>query len=587
MQVPFHPSEAIDRALRATAAETDGFGTAFEPGVRPAEPKFGDFQANGVLPHAKQAGRNPRELAAALADALRDSGRLDPAHVDWDIAGPGFINFRLTPAFRFAWVRQYRTAEDLRSAAGALHADRKVVVDFSSPNTAKQMHVGHIRSTVIGEAVARLLEFCGADVVRDNHIGDWGTQFGILILAIKRGNHTPRADDPDPLADLERLYREGSALTKEDSAALEEARAELRKLQQGDPENTRLWEHIRDVSYAAFEAIYERLGVRFDVVLGESFYRDKLESVYGELEENGIAREDQGALVVFHPEHPRFAEQPLIVRKSDGASNYATTDLATVQYRVDHFGADEIVYVTDGRQQDHFQQVFLTVEKWFAATGRRLPDLRHIWFGTILGEDGKAIKTRSGEPIRLKHLLDEAEERAFALVTDKNPDLPEDERRHIARAVGIGAIRYADLAQNRTNDYVFDWDKLLSFDGNTAPYLLYAVTRIRSIFRKAETEPQADFAQASPLETEAELSLARALIAFPNAIEMTLADFRPHFLCTYLFELAGEFSAFYNAERVTVDDTPVRQRRLMLCARTLTVLETGLHLLGIESLERM
>jgi len=587
MQVWFHPAEAIDRGLREAAADCEGFGPDFDPAVRPAEPRFGDFQANGVLPHAKRLGANPRELGQRLLDAARETGVFDPEAVSMEIAGPGFLNFSLSKAFLFQWLARYGTPEDFRRAAGSIRGGRRTVVDFSSPNTAKQMHVGHIRSSVIGEAIARLLEFCGTEVVRDNHIGDWGTQFGILILAIKREGYDPERPEGDPLEDFERLYRAGNELTKNDGEALEQARAELVKLQRGDPENVALWEAINRASYEAFEAIYRRLGIRFDHVLGESFYRDKVADVCEELERHGIAEPSEGALVVFHREHERFAEQPFIVRKSDGASNYATTDLATVRYRVEELGAEELVYVTDARQKDHFEQLFLTVDQWFRATGRTAPEMKHVVFGTILGEDGKAIKTRGGEPIRLKALLDEAEERAFNLVTEKNPDLPEDERREIARVVGIGAVRYADLAQNRTADYVFSWDKLLSFDGNTAPYLLYAVARIHSIFRKAGCAPGEGAEAAEGLETEAELALARKLLGFVNALEMALADLRPHFLCTYLYDLATTFSGFYNTEKVMIDEPEARARRLLLCDRTRKTLETGLGLLGIETLERM
>ena len=293
--------------------------------------------------------------------------------------------------------------------------------------------------------------------------------------------------------------------------------------------------------------------------------------------------------MVFHPDHPRFKTQPFIIRKSDGAANYATTDLATMLFRVMDLGADTIVILTDTRQNDHFEQLWLTTKKWFEKSGRRVPHFAHVSFGSILGEDGKAIKTRSGEPVRLKDLLDEAEERAFAIVTEKNPALPEGERRDIANAVGIGAVRYADLMQNRSSDYVFSWDKILSFEGNTAPYLLYAVTRIHSIYRKAGLSPRdaAATAGATPPETPAEIALARKLTALAATLRLTTAQLRPHFLCSYFYELAGDFSAFYNADKVIVDDPPVRARRLILCARTLLVLETGLRLLGLRTLTRM
>jgi arginyl-tRNA synthetase len=348
-----------------------------------------------------------------------------------------------------------------------------------------------------------------------------------------------------------------------------------------------LWEQVNRISMRALDGIYDRLQVRFDHYLGESFYRDKVEQVYGELTGLGLAVESDGALVVFHPEHPRFATQPFIIRKSDGASNYASTDLATMLYRLEHFRADGIIVVTDSRQQDHFEQLWLTTQKWFGATGRRLPEFQHITFGTILGEDGKAIKTRSGDPIRLKALLDEAEQRAFRVVTEKNPDLSEDLRRKVAEVVGIGAVVYADLSQNRTSDYVFAWDKLLSLDGNTAPYLLYACVRVASILRKLAPGQDVAPEQASVFDTPEEVALARKLAAFPSALDQAVSTWRPHFVSNYLYDLAGCFSTFYNANRVLVDDAAVRSRRLLLCRRTLLILRTGLHLLSIRTLEEM
>ncbi|MDR3228857.1 MAG: arginine--tRNA ligase [Puniceicoccales bacterium] len=600
MEIWFNPARELDALLRKAAAQTPLFGDApFAPEIRPADPRFGDFQANGVLAHAKALKANPRALATALVETLKNSGALDSALDDTlvttGIAGPGFINFALTPKFLDAWLERYADADAFRAGASALYAGKRVVIDYPSANTAKQMHVGHLRPIVIGEAIARLLQFCGADLVRDNHIGDWGTNFGTLIYAIKRAG----ADATNlGLEDLEGLYKEGSALTKADPAALDAARAELVKLQAGDPENTRLWETIVAVSNAAFQEMYDLLGVKPDVTLGESFYRDKVGRVYQELTDAGLAEESDGALVVWHDEHPRFARsaepsQPFIIRKKDGASNYGSTDLATILYRSEHFHADECIYVTDGRQQDHFQQLFLTAEKWFAAMrakgeGRKLPVLRHVWFGAILGDDGRAIKTKSGNPVRLKALLDEATARAAAIIAEKNPSLPEDERACIAQTVGIGAIRYADLSQNRTLDYTFSWQKLLTFEGNTAPYLLYAVARIHSIFRKAGVTPEVSgLLPPAPLETETEIALARKLLTFPAALEQACAELRPHFLCTCLFELAGAYSTFNNADKVLVDDLAVRSRRLRLCARTATALTIGLRLLGIEPLLRM
>lgn len=585
MEIWFNLAEGIEQRAKAAASGLEDFDHTFNPEVRIADPRFGDFQVNGVLPFAKKNRKNPRELATRLIEALQETD-IDSDYLKIDVAGPGFINFTFTPRFLVDWLRKFRSQEDLHNAASAIYRGHRVVVDFPSANTAKQMHVGHLRAMIIGESISRLLEFCGGQVVRDDHVGDWGTQFGKLLYGYKNFLDQ-EALARDPIEELDRLYKMGDAASKESEAALEAVRQELVKLQQGDPENLSLWRQISDISARAFKEIYAKLGVKVDYQLGESFYRDKVEEVYRELQDAGIAEESEGALVVFHPEHPRFAKQPFIIRKRDGASNYASTDLATVLYRVREFHAAMIVYFTDGRQQDHFQQLFLTVQKWFSKKGMPIPEMRHVWFGTILGEDGKAIKTRSGEPIKLKTLLGEAEERAYRVVSEKNPSLPEEERRQIASVVGISAVKYADLSQNRTGDYVFSWDKLLSFEGNTAPYLLYAVARIHSIFGKlGEIDPAGD-ASATPVETEAEIALARKLIAFVSVLNMAIDDLRPHFLCTYLFELAGTFSTFYNADRVLVDDPDVRARRLLLCKRTLVILETGLRLLGIEPLKRM
>jgi len=448
--------------------------------------------------------------------------------------------------------------------------------------------VGHLRSAVIGEAIARLLGFTGARVVRDNHIGDWGTQYGKLIWACKR-YLDEAALERDPIDEFERLYKIGNSAAESDAEVMEVARAELVKLQAGDPENLALWRRINEASLSAFQRIYDRLGIRFDETLGESFYNDKVERIYAELSEAGVSSPSEGAQVVFHPEHPRFKTQPMIVRKSDGAANYATTDLAAILYRSEHFGASSILYVVDKRQADHFEQLFLTARKWFAQRGWAVPKLEHVDFGTVLGEDGKPLKTRAGDHVRLTDLLDEAVQRAYALVTGKSPEFPEDERRRIAEIVGVGSVQYADLSQNRSSDYLFSWDKMISLEGNTAAYLLYAIARIRSIFRRQGVEcgdPAAE-SGADAFQTPGEIALARRLVKFADALRLALESLRPHFLCLYLYELAGEFSTFYNADKVIVADPVARARRLLLCSRTLLVLETGISLLGIRTLERM
>lgn len=581
MKIEFDISSELDKIIRKTASTCEGLRDDFDPQVRQADERFGDFQANGILPYAKKAGQNPRELAQRLIDALPESDFWETS-----IAGPGFINFVLSPTFYYQWIEKFGDPTKIRQAIRTAKA-RKIVIDFSSPNTAKQMHVGHIRSTIIGESLARLLEFQGHEVIRDNHLGDWGTQFGILLYAIKREGVSLDDLGSDPIARLENLYRQGNAWTKEDQSNLNEAREELVKLQNGDPENLNLWEKIREISMTSFHSIYKMLGVQFDHSLGESFYRDKVEPIYEKLLNHNICIEDDGALVVFHPEHKRFAKQPFIIRKSDGASNYATTDLATVEYRKNEWNADQIIYVTDGRQRDHFEQLFLTVKKWYTAEKADSPELSHVWFGTILGEDNKAIKTRDGQPVKLIDLLSEATDRAQNMVREKKPDLGLSEVKKRAEKIGLGAVRYADLSQDRTLDYVFAWEKMLAMQGNTAPYLQYAVARIHSIFRKAEIEhlniPQTSYFPT----TESERKLARKLLFFPIVLKQTTKELKPHFLGCYLYELATEFSSFYNQSKVMVEDKNVMHLRLLLCSRTLHLLEIGTEILGIETLEEM
>ena len=587
MTIWFDIARGLDEAIEATAAKLPDFNENFSPEVRLADPRFGDYQSNGVLPFAKRNQKNPRTLAETLIEALQTSGCFDPDLLDLSVAGPGFINFKLSPRFHFEWLRKFRTADDLRNAAARRLKDNKIIIDYGSPNSAKQMHVGHLRSTVIGEAIRRLLVYFGADVIGDNHIGDWGTAFGKLILAIKRKGFDFNAEHEDPLAELEALYKWGNKVTDEDPDALIEAREELVKLQDGDAKNVAMWEAINRISSFGFHKIYDRLGIDFDYELGESFYRDKVQRVYDELESTAVGEKSEGAWIVSFPEHKRYKKQPFLYRKSDGASNYASTDLATVLYRLEAFNASQIIYVTDDRQRDHFQQLFLTVARWFEAKEYKTPELHHVYFGTILGEDRKPIKSRSGTPVLLNDLLNEAVERSRETVEEKSPDFSEDEKNEIAETVGISAVRYADLMQNRSTDYIFSWDKMLSMDGNTAPYMLYAIARIKSIFRKIGVAENAELIKANLLETTTEIALARKLSEFPFILDQALIDLRPHHLCTYLYELAGAYSSFYSADKVNVEDQNIRDRRLMLCQRTLLILETGLDLLGIGTLEKM
>jgi arginyl-tRNA synthetase len=464
-----------------------------------------------------------------------------------------------------------------------------VVVDFSSPNVAKPMHVGHIRSTILGDSLARMLRLLGHQVITDNHIGDWGTQFGMLLVGWKRALDR-KALGNDPIAEMERLYKKVSAECKEHPATLELARQELVKLQRGDEENLHIWREMIALSQAQFDAIYGRLGVKFDHTLGESFYNSRLKPLVEELREKDIAWESEGAMAIFFEDIPQLKEHPALVQKSDGAFNYTTTDLATLAYRLETWHPDEVIYVTDARQQLHFQQIFAAFRRWHPETKMKLA---HVWFGSILGEDGKPFKTRSGETIKLADLLDEAEERALKVVSEKNAELAEAERREIARVVGISAVKYADLLSNRQSDYVFSWDKLLALNGNTAPYLQYAYARIRSIFRKGNVEQASPAVPASAAPTSIELNaseemaLARHLLNFGLVLEAAADDYRPNFLCNYLYDLAGRFTGFYENCPVLKSEAGQRANRLILCDLTAQVLKQGLDVLGIETLEQM
>jgi arginyl-tRNA synthetase len=583
----------LQAAVRAVLPEAD-LSTVM---VRPCpDPKFGDYQTNALMGLAKARKLNPRQLAA---DVL---AKLDAA--DWcekvEIAGAGFLNFRLKPA---------ALARVLLEAAQGRHlffepasTPRTVVIDFSSPNVAKPMHVGHIRSTILGDSLARTLRLLGHRVITDNHIGDWGTQFGMLLVGWKTLLDSA-ALQADPLAEMERIYKSISGRCDPDKpgfdqATLDRARGELVKLQAGDGENLGIWREMIRLSATQFETIYGRLGVKFDHTLGESFYNPRLRGVVDELMQRGLASESRGAKAVLSdgslpPKEDPFlihkegewTPNPFIIQKQDGGFNYATTDLATLAHRLETWQADEIIYVTDGRQQLHFRQLFAAFRRWHPETKVRLA---HVWFGSILGEDGKPFKTRSGETVRLAELLDEAEERALQVVTDKSPERPEAERRAIARVVGLGAVKYADLLPNRQSDYVFSWDKMLALSGNTAPYLQYAYTRIRSIFRKGETENTGAAGMTELIfEAPQELALAKHLLNFGLVLEAVAEEYRPNFLCNYLYELAGHFTGFYENCPVLKSEGAQRATRLLLCDVTARVLHQGLDVLGIETVEQM
>jgi len=562
--------------------------------VRPCpDPKFGDYQTNALMSVAKARKMNPRQLATDVVAKLDVSPWCEKV----EIAGAGFLNFRLkTDAIAHTLQAAFR-GEHLFFAKAA--APRTIVIDFSSPNVAKPMHVGHIRSTGIGDALQRVLRLLGHHVVTDNHIGDWGTQFGKLLLGWKQ-SLDKAALERDAIGELERLYKVINAECDANPARLEEAKQELVKLQAGDADNLAIWKEMIRLSQVQFDTIYGRLGVKFDHTLGESFYNPWLGNVVNDLLQRGIARESEGAVGVFSdgsmpPKEDPFlvnrdgewAPDPALVRKSDGGFNYMTTDLATIEYRLKTWSPNEIIYVVDDRQAPHFRKLFLTFGRWQPEATKRV-SLRHVGFGKILGDDGKPFKTRSGDTVKLGDLLNEAVERALKVVTDKNPELPDAQKREIARVVGIGAVKYADLLPNRQSDYVFSWDKMLALNGNTAPYLQYAYARIRSIFRKAAENAERGTGNSElRLNAPEELGLARHLLNFGLSLEAVGEECRPNFLCNYLYELAGYFATFYEACPVLKSEGAERATRLLLCELTGRVLKQGLEALGIEVLEQM
>lgn len=546
-------------------------------------PEFGDYQANGALPAAKKMKTNPRELAAKVVAELALEGIADKV----DIAGPGFINIHLAPDYLAGLCA--KALADAQLDVRAERDSQTVVVDYSGPNLAKEMHVGHLRSTIIGDAVARVLEFSGDQVIRQNHMGDWGTQFGMLIAELE-GQLQSNDNAGLALADLESFYQQSKKHFDDDAEFANTARDYVVKLQSGDADCLRLWQQFIDVSVAHSEDIYRSLNVSLSHtdIRPESAYNDDLAKVVAELQAQQLAVTSEGAQAVFLQELADKEGNPsvAIVQKSDGGYLYATTDLAALRYRQAELDADRILYFVDARQSLHLQQVFTIARKGGfvkADTG-----LEHLAFGTMMGPDGKPFKTRTGGTVKLAALLDEAVQRAASLIVEKDPELDEKTRQEVAHKVGIGAVKYADLSKNRSSDYIFNWDTMLSFEGNTAPYLQYAYTRIQSIFRKAGVEPQ-DLQASLQLVEANERTLGLKLVQFSEVIEQVANDCTPNTLCAYLYELASDYMSFYEACPILKDgvEQAVRDSRLQLCALVARTLATGLALLGIDVMDRM
>ncbi|EEL8768768.1 arginine--tRNA ligase [Salmonella enterica] len=570
-------SEKVSQAMIAAGAPAD-----CEPQVRQsAKVQFGDYQANGMMAVAKKLGMAPRQLAEQVLTHLDLSGIASKV----EIAGPGFINIFLEPAFLAEQVQQALASERL----GVSQPTRQtIVVDYSAPNVAKEMHVGHLRSTIIGDAAVRTLEFLGHHVIRANHVGDWGTQFGMLIAWLEKQQQENAGDMA--LADLEGFYRDAKKHYDEDEAFAERARNYVVKLQSGDAYFREMWRKLVDITMTQNQITYDRLNVTLtrDDVMGESLYNPMLPGIVADLKAKGLAVESEGATVVFLDEFKNKEGDPMgvIIQKKDGGYLYTTTDIACAKYRYETLHADRVLYHIDSRQHQHLMQAWTIVRK-----AGYVPDsvpLEHHMFGMMLGKDGKPFKTRAGGTVKLADLLDEALERARRLVAEKNPDMPADELEKLANAVGIGAVKYADLSKNRTTDYIFDWDNMLAFEGNTAPYMQYAYTRVLSVFRKADIDEQALASAPVIISEDREAQLAARLLQFEETLTVVAREGTPHVMCAYLYDVAGLFSGFYeHCPILSAENDAVRNSRLKLAQLTAKTLKLGLDTLGIETVERM
>ncbi|EGC5411456.1 arginine--tRNA ligase [Salmonella enterica] len=570
-------SEKVSQAMIAAGAPAD-----CEPQVRQsAKVQFGDYQANGMMAVAKKLGMAPRQLAEQVLTHLDLSGIASKV----EIAGPGFINIFLEPAFLAEQVQQALASDRL----GVSQPTRQtIVVDYSAPNVAKEMHVGHLRSTIIGDAAVRTLEFLGHHVIRANHVGDWGTQFGMLIAWLEKQQQENAGDMA--LADLEGFYRDAKKHYDEDEAFAERARNYVVKLQSGDAYFREMWRKLVDITMTQNQITYDRLNVTLtrDDVMGESLYNPMLPGIVADLKAKGLAVESEGATVVFLDEFKNKEGDPMgvIIQKKDGGYLYTTTDIACAKHRYETLHADRVLYYIDSRQHQHLMQAWTIVRK-----AGYVPDsvpLEHHMFGMMLGKDGKPFKTRAGGTVKLADLLDEALERARRLVAEKNPDMSADELEKLANAVGIGAVKYADLSKNRTTDYIFDWDNMLAFEGNTAPYMQYAYTRVLSVFRKADIDEQALASAPVIISEDREAQLAARLLQFEETLTVVAREGTPHVMCAYLYDVAGLFSGFYeHCPILSAENDAVRNSRLKLAQLTAKTLKLGLDTLGIETVERM
>lgn len=569
-------SDKIQQALISAGAPLDCDAIVKQS----AKAQFGDYQANGVMAAAKKMGMPPRQLAEKVIELLD----LDGIAEKTEIAGPGFINIFLSPDWLTAQL-ETALADDKLGLTPV--EPMTIAIDYSAPNVAKQMHVGHLRSTIIGDAAARTQEYLGHKVIRCNHVGDWGTQFGMLIAYLEKMQNEDAGDMA--LADLEAFYREAKKHYDEDEVFAERARGYVVKLQGGDEYCRTMWRKLVDITMQQNQETYNRLNVTLteDDVMGESLYNDMLPGIVSDLMNRGIAEESEGAIVVYLDEFKNKEGEPMgvIIRKKDGGYLYTTTDIACAKYRHDVLHADRVLYYIDSRQHQHLMQAWTIVRK--AGYIPESMTLEHHMFGMMLGKDGKPFKTRAGGTIRLSDLLDEAVERAEKLIREKNSDMPEDELKQLAEVVGIGAVKYADLSKSRTTDYIFDWDNMLAFEGNTAPYMQYAYTRVASVFKRADIDADS-LTQPIILTDDRERQLAARLLQFEETITAVAREGLPHMMCSYLYDLAGLFSGFYeHCPILAAESEELRQSRLKLALLTQKTLKAGLDTLGIDTVEKM
>ncbi|MFZ4833694.1 arginine--tRNA ligase [Rouxiella sp. Mn2063] len=570
-------SEKVSQALQAAGAPADS-----EPQVRQsAKAQFGDYQANGIMSAAKKLGMPPRQLAEKVVELLA----LDGIASKTEIAGPGFINIFLDRQF----VTDHADAALKDAKLGLTPVKpQTIVIDYSAPNVAKAMHVGHIRSTIIGDAAARVNELLGHKVIRANHLGDWGTQFGMLIAYLEKVQN--ENSEEMQLSDFEEFYRAAKQHYDEDEEFALRARGYVVKLQSGDEYCLKMWRRLVDVTMTQNQQTYNRLNVTLtqDDVMGESLYNPMLPGIVADLQAKGLAVESEGAIVVYLDEYKNKEGEPMgvIIRKKDGGYLYTTTDIACAKYRYETLKADRVLYYIDSRQHQHLMQAWTIVRK--AGYVPESVPLEHHAFGMMLGKDGRPFKTRAGGTISLSDLLDEAISRSRALIQEKSPHITGEELDALVNAVGIGAVKYADLSKSRTTDYIFDWDNMLAFEGNTAPYMQYAYTRVASIFKRTEVDIDALLAQPLVLADDREIALATRLLQFEEVLTTVSREGTPHLTCAYLFDVAGLFSSFYeHCPILNAEDETTRQSRLKLALLTQRTLKMGLDTLGIETVERM